>query len=103
MKAARHHSVTNTPQAENRIRTRCGSWRSFERRFRPLPAPDHDLLWDLHQLPKGAPAPHWWTVLDCDGRLYLSPGFRLVNRFAYVRCAVPWTDADRAQPDYRYA
>ena len=33
-------------------RTRTGSWSTFERRFAPLPAPHHDILWDLHQLPK---------------------------------------------------
>jgi hypothetical protein len=82
--------------------TRCGSWRTFERRFQPLPAPSHDVLWDLHQLPRGADARYWWTVLDCDGRLYVSPGFRFVNRFAYIRCTLPWTNDDDDQPDYRY-
>ena len=31
-----------------------------------------------------------------------SPGFRFVNRFAFVRCAKPWTDVDLHQPGYRY-
>jgi hypothetical protein len=44
---------------------------------------------------------HWWTVLDCAGRLYLSTGFRFVNRLAYVRCEVPWTAAGELA-DYRY-
>jgi hypothetical protein len=82
--------------------TRCGSWRAFERRFLPLPAPSHDVLWDFHQLPKDAEAQYWWTVLDCEGRLYVSPGFRFVNCFAYIRCTVPWTNDDEGQPDYRY-
>jgi len=85
---------------KQRIRT--GSWSTFERRFNPLPAPHHDVLWDLHELPPDAEARYWWTVVDCDGRLYLTPGFRFVNRFAYVRCAVPWTSDDEGQPEYRY-
>ena len=87
-----------------KIRTRCGSWSTFERRFQPLPAPNHDVLWDIRGEHSANAADHryWWTVLDCDGRLYVTPGFRFVNRFAYIRCAVPWSDDDRRQPDYRY-
>jgi len=44
----------------------------------------------------------WWTALDCDGRLYLSAGYRFVNRIGYVRCAIPWSDADQFR-HYRYA
>ncbi len=83
-------------------RVRCGSWNTFDRRFEPLPAPDHDLLWEIGQVPKGADYRYWWTVLDCEGHLYLSPGFRFVNRFAFIRCARPWTDDDQRQPDYWY-
>ena len=43
----------------------------------------------------------WWTVIDCAGGLYLAAGFHYVNRLAYVRCEVPWTDADQLI-DYRY-
>jgi hypothetical protein len=83
-------------------RTRCGSWHTFERRFGPLPAPDHDLLWEIGQVPKDADYRYWWTVLDGEGRIYLAPGFRFVNRFAFVRCARPWTDVDFHQTSYRY-
>ncbi len=83
-------------------RTRCGSWRTFERRFRPLPAPDHGVLWEAAQVPRDADYRFWWTVIDCDGRLLVSPGFRFVNRFAFIRCAQPWQDDDEGQPDYRY-
>ena len=84
-------------------RKRCGSWRTFERRFQPLPAPNHDVLWELRgEVPADADYRYWWTVVDCDGRLYVTPGFRFVNRFAYIRCAVPWTDDDERQPDYVY-
>jgi len=84
------------------IRTRIGSWRVFERRFQPIYREDGSLLWDRCELPAPANPQEWWTVLDCDGKLYLSAGFRFVNRFAYVRCAVAWNDLDLRQPDYRY-
>lgn len=90
-------------RSRSRIRTRSGSWRTFERRFVPLPAPNHDVLWELRgELPSDADPYYWWTVLDCEGRLLLSPGFRFVNRYAFVRCAVPWTEVDEKQPEYLY-
>ena len=43
-----------------------------------------------------------WTIVEGDKHLWVSPGFRFVNRIDYVLCAVPWTDDDVGQPDYRY-
>ena len=77
------------------------SWDAFEQRFEPQPAADHDYLWEPSQVPKDADGRYWWTVLDCDGGLHLAAGFRFVNRFAYVRCANPWTEDDAAT-EYRY-
>jgi hypothetical protein len=85
-----------------RPRKRVGSWATFERRFDPLPAPNHDYLWDVGTVHEDADFRYWWTVLDCEGRLSLSPGFRFADRFAFVRCANPWTDVDFQQPGYRY-
>ena len=86
-----------------RQRRRCGSWSTFERRFQPMPAPNHDLLWEVRgEVPSNADYRYWWTVRDSDGRLLVTPGFRFVNRFAFIRCALPWTDEDERQPDYRY-
>lgn len=85
-----------------RPRKRVGSWHTFERRFDPLPAPNHDYLWDVGTVQEEADFRYWWTVLVCEGRLSLSPGFRFVDRFAFVRCAKPWTDVDFQQPGYRY-
>jgi hypothetical protein len=76
-------------------------WAEFEQKFEPLPAPDHDYLWETHPVPQDADGRFWWTVIDCDGRLYLATGFRFVNRFAYVRCANPWNEQD-AGLEYRY-
>jgi hypothetical protein len=83
--------------------TRTSTWAAFERRFEPITRPSGTLLWELDELPCFGPIDprEWWTVLDCDGRLYLAAGFHFVNRFAYVRCEVPWTDADELR-DYCY-
>ena len=83
-------------------RTRCGSWRTFERRFRPIDGPDGALYWRFEQLPKDVDPHRVWTIVDCEGHLYVSPGYHLVNRVDYVLCEVPWTDEDTRQPDYRY-
>lgn len=42
-----------------------------------------------------------WTVLDCDGKLYLAHGFCFVNRFGYVLATLPWHE-DTPPRDYRY-
>ena len=82
-------------------RTRCGSWRTFERRFRPMNGPGGALSGASSSCPKCRPA----SRLDhrrLRGHLYVSPGYRFVNRIDYVLCEVPWTDEDTRQPDYRY-
>jgi hypothetical protein len=90
-----------TTELPKTTRARC--WRVFERRFQPITRPDDSLLWEPSEVPgdERDNYRHWWTVLDCDGRLYLSAGFRFVNRLGYVRCAVPWSDTDHLI-DYRY-
>ena len=32
-----------------------------------------------------------WTMLDCDGDLYVSPGVRFVNRMSYHYTELPWS------------
>lgn len=85
-------------------RARAGSWSIFERRFRPLSRIDGSRVWDRSEMTAREVIDwrEWWTVLDCDVRLYLSAGYRFVNRIGYVRCAIPWSDADQFR-HYRYA
>ena len=83
-------------------RTRIGSWRVFERRFRPIDREPGTVWWEREHLPAGIDEHLVWTIVDCDGRLYATPGYRLVNRLMYLVCAMPWTDVDVRQPDYRY-
>ncbi len=85
-----------------KLRTRTGTFRTFERRFGPIETDTGDLARDARDLPANVDCHLIWTLLDCDGRLYLSPGFHFVNRLGYVLCRVPWTDSDLHQPDYLY-
>lgn len=56
-----------------RHRTRTGSWRTFERRFQPIDGPNGALHWHRDPLPDNVDPHRVWTILDCDGKLYLSP------------------------------
>ena len=85
-----------------RPRKRCGSWSIFERRFRPIDSPDETVWWRREQLPTAVDPHLVWTIVDCDGKLYVSPGYHFVNRLDYVLCELPWTDEDMYQPHYRY-
>lgn len=85
-----------------RPRTRSGSRSTFERRFRPIDSPHQTVWWQRDQLPADVDPHRVWTIIDCDGKLYVLPGFHLVNRIDYVLCEVPWSDEDLQQPPYRY-
>jgi len=85
-----------------RPRTRSGRWSTYERRFQPIDSPDQTVWWRREQLPKDVDPRLVWTILDCDGRLYVRPGFHFVNRVDYVLCDIPWSDEDCHQPGYRY-
>ena len=51
------------------------------------------------KLLKLIPSNHIWTLLDCDGNLYLSPGFHIVNRLNYFICTIPFKEGER---EYKY-
>ena len=52
-----------------------------------LESPSGIMLWDESELPAHLDEGCVWSVLDCDGKLYLSAGFHVVNRIGYVLCA----------------
>lgn len=95
-------SPIHRPQSHRRQRYRCGSWATFERCFKPIDGPDGATYWRWDQLPKPLDINHVWTIVDCDGKLNVSPGPRTVNRIGYVYCQTAWTDDDERQPDYHY-
>lgn len=41
-----------------------------------------------------------WTLLDCDGKLYIAPGWHYVNRMGYFITTVPFTEADMIGRSY---
>jgi hypothetical protein len=53
---------------------------------------------DLEDLKK-YPDNQIWTMLDCDGKIYIVPGWHYVNRMDYLITEVPWKEGQR---DYKY-
>lgn len=53
---------------------------------------------DLKELQAVEPE-YVWTMIDCEGKLYLSPGWHRVNRMDYLICKKPWNEKTR---DYKY-
>lgn len=89
------------PPARSYRRSR--RWETFEKLFVPIARDaDGSLLWEPWEVPSDANPRYWWTVLDCDGRLILSAGFRFVNRLNFVVCTNAWGGECAAHPEYRY-
>jgi hypothetical protein len=53
---------------------------------------------DLEQL-QNEDVHNIWTILDCDGKMYISPGWHYVNRMDYLITKHPWKEGQR---DYLY-
>ena len=89
---------------EQKIRTRCGSASTFERRFQPIIQNEEDgsVIVEPWDVPPDADYRYWWTVVDGGDKLYVGPGFHFVNRIGYIQCEKPWSDDDLKQPDYVY-
>ena len=81
-------------------RTRAGSWWSFKRRYKPIDTPGGGFMRDT--VPDDTDYRYVWTVVDCDGRLMLCPGYHFVNRMGYVLCEIPFSDLEESQPGYVY-
>jgi hypothetical protein len=83
-------------------RTRAGRFETFERRYEPIEAEDGSILHDWRSIPKDTEQHYVWTLVDCDGRLMLSPGYATVNYMGRVLCAKPWPDEEFTLPGYYY-
>lgn len=85
-------------------RRRMGSWASFERRYQPIASStiDDTVLRDWREIPAETDIHLVWTVLDCDGRLCIVPGFASVNYFARILCTNPWPEIEQLNPGYVY-
>ena len=56
---------------EQKIRTRCGSARTFERRFQPILQNEEDgsVIVEPWDVPPAADYRYWWTVVDGGDKL----------------------------------
>ena len=83
-------------------RTRAGTYSVFERRYGPIDAPNGQVMREWNDIPPDTDARYIWTVIDCDGNLYLVPGYATVNYFARVLCERPWPDGEANNSGYLY-
>ncbi|RUP38220.1 MAG: hypothetical protein EKK63_12635 [Acinetobacter sp.] len=56
---------------------------------------------DMAEIEKAKQSNTLWTMLDCEGKMYLSAGYHLVNRMFYVICKKPHVGV--LQRDYFYS
>ena len=80
---------------------RARSYAVFERRYQPVEHGE-SILRDWQDIPSDTDEHLVWTVVDCDGRLYLTPGYTYVNYLGRVLCAKPWPEAEFSGPGYVY-
>lgn len=81
-----------------------GSFTNFEHRYDPVIREDGQLIreWNDPTL-NGVPEDHIWTIVDCDGKLILVPGYATVNYFGRVLCRNPWGPDEEFNTGYNYA
>ncbi len=71
--------------------------RTFDKKFTLFENPqngeqqfEHFELLDLQEMHKAHAEKRLWTVLDCDGKLYIMAGWYFVNRLHYVITNEPY-------------
>ena len=84
-------------------RQKAGSWSTFERRYKPVESPDSGPMrpWNCPKL-QGVDESLIWTVVDCDGKCYVVPGYHTVNYIGRILCQIAWGDVEEANPGYVY-
>ena len=83
-------------------RTRAGSFDLFYKRYQPKENADGSLIFDWDDV-KGMNYRYVWTVVEAENKMYLSPGFHIVDRIGYVIAQKPWGSMESYCPGYRYA
>lgn len=61
----------------------------FDNNYVSIPNPEDGSCYWEHAHLKGVPDNCVWSALDCDGAIYLVPGFHTVNHFGYVVSETP--------------
>lgn len=79
---------------------RAGSYDHFVELYKPIDPPSGETMWEWNELPTTADIRQLWTILDCDGKLYVSPGVHIVNRLGYCVTKHGWSDTEFANPGY---
>lgn len=73
----------------------------FIERFKPIYNHKSDThMWETYdddlEFVKKHDVKFIWTLIEGDnGKLYLSKGWHIVNRFGYFVCTNPWSEKDR--------
>jgi hypothetical protein len=71
------------------------SEKTFDRKYEPIELNGGGLTRNHDELdPAYADDHHVWSVIECDGKCTLSPGYHVVNLIGYVQTKNPWTDED---------
>lgn len=83
-------------------RTRAGSWKQFMDRYDPISGPDNNYQIPNDKLPKDVDDRQIWTLLDCDGKLYVVPGYHMVNYLARLVTRHAWSDTEFNNPGYTF-
>lgn len=70
---------------------------AFEQLYEPMVRPDGSILFetygeDLQQVIH-TDNHYVWTLVDCDGDLFITAGYHLVNRMNYIITQKPWQDS----------
>lgn len=63
----------------------------------PLDNGDTDCC-QYDRVPSGVPDNRVWSVVDCDGKLYVVAGYHVVNWLYYVVTMKPWRKGDECYP-----
>lgn len=87
--------------------TNNGPFHAFERRYNPLPARHHDILWDdFRNIPPehlaAVDEKRFWTVLGVEGKLLIAPGKWFVDRFGYIITERPYDEQEERNTPYVY-
>jgi hypothetical protein len=83
-------------------RSKALSWATFERRY--LPVYDGENVSRDYRDPAimSADESLVWTIVDCEGKSYVVPGFATVNYMGRVLCQRPYSETEWGNPGYIY-